>query len=153
MTEEQAKASVIALGSEEIAALARVYMRWESRRPRLTRRAVKAELAANVCKVDHAERAVEKLLERSFIRYSADSPINLEAREIEITKSGSDWFERNVDYWRDCNNYRYKSRCAQVGCFEVDPRKSLTARLRDPLVAMAAAGGAILALICSWWLG
>jgi hypothetical protein len=137
-----------ALRNDEVRLLTRLYFHHESGRPspdyaEMLRYAERPYLSA-----DESQAQLDGLLDRRFAERYFES--GSERENLRITVSGIEWFERNVDYWRACNEFTYKPLFKLPEPERTSP--SIAERLRDPLVPGAALVGVFATLLIGWFL-
>ncbi|MDX8357709.1 hypothetical protein [Sphingopyxis terrae] len=142
----------LTLTRPELEILVCVYVHWESGRGAQSRRMLRAHRYTVERSPDDMERAIDALLEYGFVQYVGDD--EGDRRVIDMTPTGIAWFEKNVAYRRDCNQYWFKGR--DEGTLDVDAfplaRATLGTRLRDPLIPGAALAGAAFATLLIFWI-
>ena len=90
------------------------------------------------------QKAARALLKEPLL--TADGPYADEFRLVRRhTAELREWFERNVDYWRACNEFTFRPLFKDLE--PEKPAPSIAARLRDPLVPGAALAGVIATLL------
>jgi hypothetical protein len=133
------------LKNDEVQALAHAYFLEEAGRPKDTTEQFLAH-------VEHRSPSkgrdyVSNLMRVGFIRETEEEG-ERRRKLIALTAEGRDWFERNVEGWRACNQYVARPKFDDPSSVQ-QPRRTMDERLRDPIVPIAAAAGALAALFLS----
>jgi hypothetical protein len=139
---------VTALRNDEVRLLTRLYFHYESKRSspdyaEMLRYAERPYLSP-----EESKAQVDGLLDRGFAEPYFDDYAQRE--NLRITAGGIEWFERNVDYWRACNEFTFRPLFKDLE--PEKPAPSIATRLRDPLVPGAALAGVVATLLIGWFL-